>query len=176
MRPFASFLIVACAVATFACAAAAQDAYLDPAPPAEGPGYSAGKNPLDHKASVEINAGDYVSAVPKRFHYAFRLNLRGVYDDNIFISNGERVDDYYFAIEPGVTIGWGDIVGRDMNYLRLDYAPSIFLFTDNSDANAVQHLDSVGRKLSFHPAAVERESGRSFVGRDESRRHRHEWC
>lgn len=115
-----------------------------PAPPGEGPATYDGKRSIDykddHKASIEINPGDEVSAVPKRFQYGFRLNLRGVYDDNIYLTNTNRVGDYYFAIEPGITLGYGDIVGRDRNYVRFDYAPSIFLFVDNSDANAVQHL------------------------------------
>ena len=42
-----------------------------------------------------------------------RLQVRGVYDDNINISHTNRIDDYYFAIEPGITIGYGDIVGRE---------------------------------------------------------------
>jgi len=33
-----------------------------------------------------------------------------------------------------------DIVARQENYIRLDYAPSIFLFADHSDQNATQHL------------------------------------
>ncbi len=80
------------------------------------------------------------SAEPRRFHYTLRLSVRGVYDDNIFISHTNRVSDYYFAIEPMVTIGFGDIEGRGGNYIRLDYLPSIILFVDHSDEDAVQHL------------------------------------
>ena len=89
---------------------------------------------------VEINAGEAISAVPKRFQYALRLNIRGVYDDNIFLTNTDRIGDFYFAIEPGITLGFGDIVGREPNFLRFDYAPSIFLYTDHSDANAFQNI------------------------------------
>lgn len=113
-------------------------------PPAEGPNSSTtlGDTKSDSKnPSVEIrNDDDGISATPHKFHYAFRLTLRGVYDDNIFLSETDRVDDYYFAIEPGLTLGYGDIVERQENYIRLDYAPSIFLFADHSDSNAVQHL------------------------------------
>ena len=97
--------------------------------PAEGP------NP-----SIEINAGDNISGNPRRFQYGLRLTIRGVYDDNINISHTNRIQDYYFAIEPGATIGFGDIWGRTGNYVRLDYAPSIFLFLDHDEENAVQHL------------------------------------
>jgi hypothetical protein len=115
----------------------------DVSPPAEGPsdskGLSDSKNPMP---SIEVR-GDgtaSISATPHRFQYGLRLTIRGVYDDNIFLSRTNRVSDYYVAIEPGITLGFGDIVGRNENYIRFDYAPSIFLFADHSDSNAVQHL------------------------------------
>lgn len=95
----------------------------------------------DSKPSLEVRGDDSgISATTKRFQYGFRLTLRGVYDDNIFLRERNRVSDYYMAIEPGLTLGFGDIVARQENYIRLDYAPSIFLFSDNSDENAVQHI------------------------------------
>ena len=116
-----------------------------PIPPGEEPG----KAVLDERPSVEINAGDEVSPVPRRFQWAFRLNLRSIYDDNIFLSNTDRVGDLYFAIEPGVTVGFGDIVGREQNFIRLDYAPSIFLYIDNSDASGIQHLIRLDGQYRF---------------------------
>src|SRR6266536_3522897 len=38
------------------------------------------------------------------FHWAFGLTVRGVWDDNIFLSHDHRVSDYYFAIEPYITV------------------------------------------------------------------------
>jgi hypothetical protein len=70
-----------------------------------------------------------------------RLTLRGVYDDNILLSHFDRIHDWYVAIEPAITIGYGDnIVGRSGNYIRLDYAPSIFVYVDHSDDDVIQHL------------------------------------
>jgi hypothetical protein len=114
-------------------------------PPAEGPNSSTtlsdAKSDSKNPPSVEIRNDDGgISATPHKFHYAFRLTLRGVYDDNIYLTETDRVSDYYFAIEPGLTLGYGDIVQRQENYIRLDYAPSIFLFSDHSESNAVQHL------------------------------------
>jgi hypothetical protein len=86
-------------------------------------------------ASSEVESGQ-----PRRFHFKLQLNIRGVYDDNIFISHTNRVSDYYFAIEPMITVGVGDIEGRSANFLRLDYMPSIILFVDHDDQDAVQHL------------------------------------
>ena len=86
-------------------------------------------------SSSELHGGE-----ARRFHYRLQLTIRGVYDDNIFISNTNRVSDYYFAIEPMLTVGFGDIEGRNENYLRLDYMPSIILFVDHSNEDAVNHL------------------------------------
>jgi hypothetical protein len=86
-------------------------------------------------------AGETISSgEPRRFHYELRLTVRGVWDDNIFISNTHRVSDYYFAIEPEITIGVGDIEGRNTSYLRLDYMPSAILFVDHSDEDAFNQL------------------------------------
>src|SRR5580765_6244826 len=82
-------------------------------------------------------AGETVySAESRRFHYQLSLTVRGVWDDNIFISHTNKVSGYYFAIEPVVTIGWGDIAGHSRSYLRLDYMPSAILFVDQSDQDA----------------------------------------
>ena len=44
-----------------------------------------------------------------RASFSLRLSLtvRGVWDDNIFITHSNKVSGYYFAIEPAITIGWG---------------------------------------------------------------------
>lgn len=83
----------------------------------------------------EISVGE-----PRRFYYHLQVTVRGVYDDNINISRDHRRSDYYFAIEPQLTLGLGDIAGRNRAYLRLDYMPSIILFTDHSNEDEVDHL------------------------------------
>src|SRR2546423_4422027 len=80
------------------------------------------------------------SGEPRRFHYALQLTVRGVWDDNIFISHSDRKSDYYFAIEPEITIGIGDIEGRNRTYLRLDYMPSAILFVNHPDQDAFNQL------------------------------------
>ncbi|MDQ6760064.1 MAG: hypothetical protein M3Z32_09400, partial [Acidobacteriota bacterium] len=94
-------------------------------------------------------SGQEVSAVPKRFQYAVRLNLRAVFDDNIFLRPSGRIADVYFAIEPGITLGFGDIVGSDANFVRIDYAPSVFLFTSHTEANAMQQLFRLDGRYRF---------------------------
>ena len=90
-----------------------------------------------------VSSSEIASGQPRRFHYRFGLTVRGVYDDNIFLTNTNKVDDWYFAIEPMLTIGFGDIEGQSENFLRLDYIPSIILYSDHSDLNAVSHLISI---------------------------------
>ena len=104
-----------------------------PAPVATGP-YGGSYNVFP--------AGETVySGEPRRFHYVLRLTVRGVWDDNIFISHTNKVSDYYFAIEPQITIGVGDIAGHNSTfYLRLDYMPSAILFVDHSDQDAFNQL------------------------------------
>src|SRR5205085_1783117 len=64
----------------------------------------------------------------------------GVWDDNIFISHTHRVSDYFFAIEPYISLGVGDIEGRNKSYLRLDYMPSVILYTDHSNQDGFNQL------------------------------------
>jgi hypothetical protein len=80
------------------------------------------------------------SGEPRRFHYGFLFTVRGVWDDNIFISNTDKKSGYYFAIEPQITIGVGDMEGRSRSYLRLDYMPSAILFVDHSNQDAFNQL------------------------------------
>ena len=74
------------------------------------------------------------------FHWSFGLTVRGVWDDNIFLSHTDRVSDYYFAIEPWITVGVGDTAGRNRSYLSLSYMPSALLFVDHSDEDAFNQL------------------------------------
>jgi hypothetical protein len=80
------------------------------------------------------------SGIPRRFHYELRLTVRSVYDDNINLSNTNRISDFYTTIEPAVMVGFGDTEARIENYVRLDYLPAVFLFADHSENNAVQHV------------------------------------
>jgi hypothetical protein len=84
--------------------------------------------------------GETIYPSGRPFHYQLGLTVRGVWDDNIFISHTNKVSDYYFAIEPYITIGVGDIEGRNRSYLRLDYMPSAILFVDHSDQDAFNQL------------------------------------
>lgn len=80
------------------------------------------------------------SGIPRRFHYEFRLSVRGVYDDNINLYESNPISDFYTSIEPSIMIGLGDTETKAENYLRLEYIPAVFLFADHSENNSVQHV------------------------------------
>jgi hypothetical protein len=89
---------------------------------------------------VETGNASVDSGIPRRFHYTFRLTLRGVYDDNVNLNRDNRISDFYTTFEPSVSLGFGDIVGRQENYIRIDYLASAFFFADHSENNALQHV------------------------------------
>ncbi len=105
--------------------------------------------PEDSRASVEVTGGGSEASVARPFKYSFRLTLRGIYDDNINLTENNRLSDYYFAIEPGITVGFGDVINRQENYVRLDYAPSFFIYSDHSERDAVQHLVRLDGRYRF---------------------------
>lgn len=100
--------------------------------------------PVASHDSVESTPATSIdSGIPRRFHYLLRLTVRSVYDDNINLSNTNRISDFYTTIEPAVMVGFGDTDARIENYIRLDYLPAVFLFADHSENNAVQHVARV---------------------------------
>ena len=80
------------------------------------------------------------SSEARRFYYGLLFTVRGVWDDNIFLTHNHKTSDYYFAIEPQLTLGLGDVQGRNRSYLRLDYMPSGILFVNHSDEDAFNQL------------------------------------
>ena len=100
-------------------------------------------------AAPAWNTTEAVSPVERRFRYTLRLTIRGLYDDNINVSQTNRVSDFITAIEPGVMLGVGDVIARQENYLGFEYAPSIFLYNEHTKANAVQHLVHLDGQYRF---------------------------
>jgi len=77
-------------------------------------------------------------------HFDYTVN----YDDNIFISPTNRVEDVQHTLSPGVFLGAGDYLAKTESYASLDYTPSIILFQDNSDQDAVDQ--DVDFQLQYH--------------------------
>ena len=84
--------------------------------------------------------GEQLAETPRRLNYGVTVSARGVYDDNVNISSFNRVSDYYIAIEPSFFIGFGGDPSEGASGLSLIYRPSVFLFVEHSENDAVQHL------------------------------------
>ena len=93
------------------------------------------QQPAENSSAANVDTG-----IPRRFHYELRLDVHSVYDDNINISNGQQVSDVYTAIEPSISLGFGDFTAREGNFLRANYLLSAFFFADHSEHNALQHV------------------------------------
>lgn len=95
------------------------------------------------QASPQSNADpvEPISPSVRRFHYSLNINIAEVYDDNVTLApQGFERDDLYTRIAAMLTLGFGDTVSRNENFLLFAYEPALFLFADNSDLNAVQHV------------------------------------
>ena len=84
--------------------------------------------------------GQPVAPEVRRLHYELKLDLRGVYDDNIGLSQQNRLSDYYFRIDPSIAIGFGSAETREANFFRLEYDPDIVFFVDHTGFNTFQHV------------------------------------
>lgn len=96
--------------------------------------------PMVDQNGNNVPTGQPVADTPRRFHYVLSATVRGVYDDNVFISTSNPTSDYYFVLEPSIYIALGGGGAESVNSLSLTYRPSVFLFIDNDQNNAIQHV------------------------------------
>jgi hypothetical protein len=134
-------LLIACAWITKAEETAEPASYSSANYPVTAPPEATPSVEINQPSQTNIQSAEEppYSAEPRRFQYNFRLTIRGVYDDNINISHSNPISDYYVAIEPEIILGFGDTVGRQENFILLDYIPSGFLYVDHSENDAVEH-------------------------------------
>ncbi|MFN2475234.1 MAG: hypothetical protein ABR526_02695 [Chthoniobacterales bacterium] len=77
---------------------------------------------------------------PRLFHYSIRLGGRLAYSDNINGNPLDPVGDFFISLEPGISIGLGDVPERKSSYIRLDYSPNALLYLDHSEFDSLQHF------------------------------------
>jgi hypothetical protein len=97
---------------------------------------------------VELN-GSQVAETPRRFRYTFQLAVRGVYDDNINLTQTNKTSDYYFSIEPRISLSLGGTGEDQTNFLNFVYAPNAYIFAKRSEADAVQHVVHLAAQRQF---------------------------
>lgn len=90
-----------------------------------------------------------VSESVRRFRYHFEVTVRTVYDDNINLSTIHPSGDFYTSFEPTVRLTLGEPGSESNNVLQFVYAPSVAIFANNSNADAVQHLIHLEGQRTF---------------------------
>lgn len=97
---------------------------------------------------VDLN-GQAVAETPRRFHYDFQLTVRGVYDDNVNLSQSNKQGDFYTSIEPVISLSLGGTGGDQTNFLHFVYAPNAYIFASRSNADALQHIIHLDAQRQF---------------------------
>jgi len=114
---------------------------------APGASYQATETPTD-SSIVQLN-GREVAETPRRFHYTLQLAVRGVYDDNINLSQTNKTSDFYTSIEPTISLGLGGTGEDQTNFLAFVYAPNVYIFANHSNADAFQHVIHLAGQRQF---------------------------
>jgi hypothetical protein len=91
---------------------------------------------VDDPSSDSVIISPDESGEQTRFPVRPSLMVRGVFDDNIFISPNKTAD-FVWTIAPGLVYQTGDPTLESNNYFEIGFVPSIILYTDNSDQDAV---------------------------------------
>lgn len=86
-----------------------------------------------------------------------------VYDDNIFISETDRVGDVIFTFAAGLTFELGDYRNLRENYLLAEYVATGFVYVNNPQQDAVNQSASLIGQYRFNKLAVQLESRYQYL-------------
>ena len=107
--------------------------------------------------SIVTGDSPAVSPEARRLHYQFTLDLRTAYDDNILLSETDKIGDFHLRIDPTIALTFGDESGA-ANVLHFSYEPDVVLFFNHSEFDAFQHIIRFDAQLNL---------GRSTLGLSE---------
>jgi hypothetical protein len=96
--------------------------------------------PRDPADPVPQPAATEVSSMPRRYHFSLALDGSLSYDDNITLAQTDKVSGTFARLQAVLSLGVGDIEGREGNYLRLDYTPTAFFYFDHSQYDTLDHI------------------------------------
>ncbi len=80
--------------------------------------------------------GKTVEPADKLWRIRPRLSASMVYDDNIFISENDRVADVIWAVTAGAAFEMGDFRNLQDNFLIAEWYGTGYFYTNNPDQNA----------------------------------------
>jgi hypothetical protein len=111
-------------------------------------GLDAALNPESVRGAQALIGGP-VSENVRRFHYELTIQVAEIYDDNLTLASTNRLHDFYTRIGPALTLGFGDTIVREENFLELFYEPDFLIFADHSNFDAVQHVAYLAGQYRF---------------------------
>jgi hypothetical protein len=76
----------------------------------------------------------------RKWSLQFRSRLGVAYDDNIYISNTNRVGDTILTLTGGVSFLYGDWLSKTGNFLVADYEASGLFYMENSSQNSLNQI------------------------------------
>ena len=98
--------------------------------------------------------GGPVSESVRRFHYELTIDVAEIYDDNLTLASKNRIHDFYTRIGPALTLGFGDTIVREENFLELYYEPDFLIFADHSNFDAIEHVAHLAGQYRFSRLTV----------------------
>ena len=98
--------------------------------------------------------GAPVSESVRRFHYELTIQVAEIYDDNVTLASNNRVHDFYTRIAPALTLGFGDTIVREENFLELYYEADFLIFADHSNFDAVEQVAHLAGQYHFSRLTV----------------------
>jgi hypothetical protein len=104
---------------------------------------------LQAQRDAQALVGGPVSESVRRFHYELTIDVAEIYDDNLTLASNNRIHDFYTRIGPALTLGFGDTIVREENFLELYYEPDFLIFADHSNFNAVEHVAHLAGQYRF---------------------------
>lgn len=90
----------------------------------------------------------------RRFHYELTIEVAEIYDDNLTLAPSNRIHDFYTRIGPALTLGFGDTIVREENFIELYYEPDFLVFADHSNFNAVEQIAHLAAQYRFSRLTV----------------------
>ena len=70
-----------------------------------------------------------------RFEVTPMISVSETYDDNIFLTETNKVSDYITVVTPGISMN----LLQEHTSLQLRYAPSFYRYADRDDQNSTAH-------------------------------------
>ncbi|MFA7345174.1 MAG: hypothetical protein WC003_12795 [Terrimicrobiaceae bacterium] len=91
------------------------------------------------------------------------FRLVSLYDDNIFISDTNRVSDIIFAVSAGLAFEIGDYRNLEDSYLIVQYVGTGLIYLDNPQEDAYNQLAGLEGKYVWNNLAVELSSRYEYL-------------